>query len=56
MDNDIYTRGNCTIVQEGSAVNYSHLPILVAMSSGKVEHISATTVCMRTSHLRMVTF
>ena len=56
VDNSIYTGENYIIVQEGSVVHCSHLRFLVAISSGKVEHISAATACMRTSHLRMVTF
>ena len=43
---------NISIMQGGPVNHSSHLPVLVAMSSGEAEYISAA-VCMRASHLRM---
>ena len=46
------TGGNISIMQGGPVNHSSHLPVLVAMSSGEAEYISAAA-CMRASHLRM---
>ena len=43
-------------MQGGPVGHSSHLPIPVAMSSGKAEYISAAAACMRASHLRMLIY
>ena len=56
IDTGRSTGGNCSIMQGGPVDHSSHLPIPVAMSSGEAEYISATSACMRASHLRMLTY
>ena len=53
VDTGRSTGGNISILQGGPVSHSSHLPVPVAMSSGKVENISAAAACMRASHLRM---
>ena len=54
VDTGRSTGGNISIMQGGPVDHSSHLPVLVAMSSGEAEYISAAAAaCMRASHLRM---
>ena len=56
IDTGRSTGAHITFVQ-GGAVDYGcHLPVPVAMSSGKAEYITAAVACMRTSHLRMLMY
>ena len=56
VDTGRSTGGYIQMFQAGAVDYGSHLPVLVAMSSGEGEYISAAVACMRASHIRMLVF
>ena len=56
VDTGRSTGGHVTFIEGGSFDYGSHLPVPVAMPSGKAEYISATVACMRASHLRILIY
>ena len=56
VDTGRSTGDNLSMTQ-GGAVDYSsHPPVLVEMSSGEAEYISAAVACVKASHLRMLVY
>ena len=54
IDTGRSTGTNLTMIQGGALDHGSHLPVLVAMSSGESEYIVAAVACMKASNLRML--
>ena len=44
------------MIQAGAVDYGSHLPVLVAISSGEAEYISAAVACMHASRIRMLVY
>ena len=56
VDTGRSTGSNLSLTQRGAADYSSHLPVLVAMSSGEVEYIYIAVACIKVSYLRKLVY